>query len=136
MSTWLYADRLANLPLYLFAELERKADERKRKGLLTINLGIGDPDLQPPAFLVQSVKRHLDEPDVHLYSTSRGNLAVRESIAGFFARRYGVELDPEREIAVVIGAKEGLANLTRAFVNPGDVIKVDTRTGQYLERVN
>jgi len=124
MNRWQYADRVANLPLYLFAELERKTDERKRKGLLTINLGIGDPDLQPPPFFLESLKRHLDEPDVHLYPTSRGDLAVREAVARFFARRYGVELDPEREIAAVIGAKEGLANLTRAFVNPGDMVAV------------
>jgi LL-diaminopimelate aminotransferase len=124
MTTWHVAHRLHNLPPYLFAELERMVERRKRKGLPTIDLGVGDPDLQPPAFLIESLKRHLDEPDVHLYPTSRGDVKVRESIAKFFAGRYRVELDPEYEIAVVIGAKEGLANLTRAFVNPGDVVAV------------
>jgi LL-diaminopimelate aminotransferase len=85
---------------------------------------VGDPDLQPPQFFVDSVKRHLNEPDVHLYPTSQGDRAVREVIAKFFAGRYGVELDPDKEIAVVIGSKEGLANLTRAFVNPGDTVAV------------
>jgi LL-diaminopimelate aminotransferase len=124
MTSWQFADRLSKLPLYLFADLERKAEERRQKGLPIIILGIGDPDLQPPKFLVESLKRHLDEPDVHLYSTSRGNGKVRESIARFFQRRYHVELDPTTEIAVVIGAKEGLANLTRAFVNPGDTVAI------------
>ncbi len=124
MTTWRIADRLANLPPYLFAELERKAAERKQQGLLTVDLGIGDPDLQPPAFLVNAIKRHLDRPDVHLYPTSQGDAKVRETIARFFAGRYGVELDPDQEIAVIIGAKEGLANLTRAFVNPGDIMAV------------
>jgi LL-diaminopimelate aminotransferase len=66
----------------------------------------------------------LDDPDVHLYPTSQGDANVRETIAHFFLGRYGVELDPNREIAVVIGTKEGLSNLTRAFVNPGDVVAV------------
>jgi LL-diaminopimelate aminotransferase len=124
MADWQYSDRLKNLPPYLFAELEQKVEDRKRKGLLTIDLGIGDPDLQPPAFFVESLKKHLDDPDVHLYPTSRGDTKVREAIARFFAGRYGVELDPASEIAVVIGSKEGLSNLTRAFVNPGDIVAV------------
>ena len=124
MSNWQIADRLNKLPPYLFAELERKVEERKRNGLLTIDLGVGDPDLQPPKFFVDSLKRHLDEPEVHLYPTSQGDRSVREAIARFFVGRYGVELDPQREIAVVIGSKEGLSNLTRAFVNPGDVVAV------------
>ncbi len=124
MTSWRIADRLANLPPYLFAELERKAAKRKQQGLPTVDLGIGDPDLQPPAFLVDAIKRQLDSPDVHLYPTSQGDAKVRETIARFFVGRYGVELDPDQEIAVIIGAKEGLANLTRAFVNPGDVVAV------------
>jgi LL-diaminopimelate aminotransferase len=124
MSRWQRADRLNKLPPYLFAELERKVEERKRNGLLTIDLGVGDPDLQPPQFFIDSVKRHLFETDVHLYPTSQGDRAVREAIAQFFSGRYGVELDPQCEIAVVIGSKEGLSNLTRAFVNSGDTVAV------------
>jgi LL-diaminopimelate aminotransferase len=119
-----FADRYASLPPYLFAGLERKAAQMKAKGVDIIHLGIGDPDLPPPDFFVDSLRRHLDDPDTHLYPTSQGDPEVRRVISGWFQARFGVELDPENEICVLIGAKEGLANLTRIFVNPGDKVAV------------
>lgn len=89
-----------------------------------MNLGIGDPDLQPPKFFTDALKKHLDDPDAHLYSISRGNRDVRKDIAEWFKGRFGVELDPEREIAITIGSKEALANFSRAIVNPGDMVGV------------
>jgi len=98
--------------------------EMRKSGVDIINLGIGDPDLQPPDFFINALKRHLNDTDAHLYSTSRGNLGVRKGIAGWFKGRFGVELDPETEVAVTIGSKEGLANFSRAVVNPGDKVGV------------
>ncbi len=119
-----FADRYLALPPYLFADLERQAAEMKRQGVDIIHLGIGDPDLPPPAFFIEAVRRHLQDSDAHLYPTSQGDPEVRRVIAQWFAGRFGVELDPEREICVLIGAKEGLANFSRIVVNPGDKVGV------------
>lgn len=119
-----FANRYLSLPPYLFAGLEKRASQMRQKGVDLIHLGIGDPDLPPPDFFVESLRRHLDDPDAHLYPTSQGDPEVRRAIARWFQGRFGVELDPESEICVLIGAKEGLANLTRVFVNPSDKVAV------------
>jgi LL-diaminopimelate aminotransferase len=119
-----YASRLSALPPYLFADLERKTSERIAAGRDVINLGIGDPDLPPPQFFTRAIQRHVADPDAHFYPTSRGDPNVRKAIAKFFAGRFGVELDPETQICVVLGGKEGLSSLGRAYVNPGDIVAV------------
>jgi len=119
-----FSDRYLSLPPYLFAGLEKRASQIKQQGLDLIHMGIGDPDLPPPDFFVESLRRHLADPDAHLYPTSQGDPEVRRAISLWFKGRFGVDLDPETEICVVIGAKEGLANLTRIFVNPGDRVAV------------
>ncbi len=121
-----YAHRLEALPPYLFADLERKAAEKRARGDDVINLGIGDPDLPPPAFFTESLRRHAADPDVHFYPTQRGDPEVRRTVARYFRGRFGVELDPESQICVVIGAKEGLSSLGRTYVNPGDEVGVPT----------
>ncbi|MBU1882333.1 aminotransferase class I/II-fold pyridoxal phosphate-dependent enzyme [bacterium] len=118
------SQRYLRLPPYLFAGLERKAAELKSRGVDLIDLGIGDPDLPSPDFFMQSMKRHLDDPDAHLYPASKGDPQVRRSIAEWFSGRFQVDLDPDTEICVLIGAKEGLANFTRAVVDPGDKVGV------------
>lgn len=87
-----------------------------------INLGIGDPDLMPPDSFTKSLQEHAADPDAHFYSSSRGDAGVRKAIAKYFAGRFGVELDPDSQICVVSGGKEGLSSLGRAFVNPGDIV--------------
>ncbi len=89
-----------------------------------INLGIGDPDLPPPALFTQSLQQHAADPDAHFYSSSRGDPAVRRAIATYFLGRFGVSLDPDSQICVVLGGKEGLSSLGRAYVNPGDEVAV------------
>lgn len=116
------ADRLTRIPPYLFAGLEAKASELKAKGVDLIDLGIADPDLPPAPFLKEAVIKHLDDKDAHRYPTSAGDPKVREQIATWFKGRFGVDVDPAKEIAVIIGGKEGLANLSRAYVNPGDEV--------------
>jgi LL-diaminopimelate aminotransferase len=116
------AHRMTRIPPYLFAGLEAKAAELRSKGVDLVDLGIADPDLPPPAWMVQAVKDHLNDPGAHNYPTSAGDPDVRSAIAAWMEGRFGVQLDPGKEIAVVIGGKEGLANLSRAFVNPGDIV--------------
>ena len=123
-NTLSYADRFSALPPYLFADLERKTSEKIAAGRDVINLGIGDPDLPPPEFFTRAVQKHAADPDAHFYPTSRGDPGVRKAIARFFAGRFGVRLDPDTQICVVLGGKEGLSSLGRAYVNPGDVVAV------------
>lgn len=118
----MYASRVERLPQYLFADLERKVAERIAAGRDVINLGIGDPDLPPPASFTRALQEHAADADAHFYPSSRGDLDVRKAIAKFFRGRFGVSLDPESQICVVLGGKEGLASLGRAYVNPGDVV--------------
>jgi len=118
------AERMNRLPAYLFAALEAKADELRAKGVDLIDLGIGDPDLPPPKFFEDSLRKHLSDPDTHLYPSSVGELSVRKSIARWAKIRFGIDVNPVTDVCVLIGAKEGLANLARAFVNPGDIVAV------------
>lgn len=118
------ANRLDLLPPYLFAELESKAASLRARGIDLVDLGIADPDLRPPAFLLEAVRKHLDDPDAHQYPTSRGDPDVRRAVARWFLGRFGVELDPAREIVITLGSKEGLADLARAVVDPGDRVGV------------
>lgn len=119
-----FASRIGALPPYLFADLERKVERKIAAGRDVINLGIGDPDLPPPDSFTRALQKHAADPDAHFYPTSRGDAEVRKVIAKYFAGRFGVELDPETQICVVLGGKEGLSSLGRAYVNPGDIVAV------------
>jgi LL-diaminopimelate aminotransferase len=119
-----YAHRLSALPAYLFADLERQISEKLSAGRDVINLGIGDPDLPPPENFTRSLQQHAADPDAHFYSSSRGDPAVRRDLVRFFAGRFGVELDPDTQVCIVSGGKEGLSSLGRAYVNPGDEVAV------------
>jgi LL-diaminopimelate aminotransferase len=117
-----FADRLKKIPPYLFAEIEEKVARKRAQGLDIIDLGIGDPDLPTPRPLVDEIKRQLDDPENHRYPSSGGERDTRMAIAEWYRRRFGVDLDPDREVAVLLGSKEGLANIARAFVNPDDKV--------------
>lgn len=117
-----YARRVERLPLYLFAELERKVAAKRKAGVDVISLGIGDPDLPPPNFIVDSLKRHLEDPKCHGYPTSRGEARIREAVARWMKGRFGLDVDPDGEVCVTVGSKEGLSNLARAYVNPGEKV--------------
>lgn len=120
--TYDFADRLKNLPPYLFAEIEEKVAKKIAQGVNIIDFGIGDPDLPTPRPLVEEVKRQLDDPANHRYPSSQGEADTRRAIAEWYGKRFGVELNPDREIAILLGSKEGLANVARAFVNPGEKV--------------
>src|ERR671924_248551 len=113
--------RLEQLPPYLFAELERKIAEKKAAGVDVISLGIGDPDTPTPAAVVEALGRAAADPGTHRYPSNRGRPELREAFARFYRRRFGVELDPEREIVPALGAKECVFNINLAFLDAGDV---------------
>lgn len=118
------ADRIANLPPYVFATVEKRIAEQTAKGADVINLGIGSPDLAPPKFIVDALYQSALRPDTHGYAGYYGTPALRRAIAAYYQRRFGVELDPNTEVRPLIGSKEGLANMALAFVDPGDVVLV------------
>jgi LL-diaminopimelate aminotransferase len=115
------ADRVSRLPPYLFAELERKIEEKRRAGVDVISLGIGDPDLPTPEVVVAEGQRQMARPDTHQYPSNRGRPAFRQAVADFYQRRFGVDLDPDTEILPLLGGKEGVAHICWAMLDPGDV---------------
>lgn len=118
------ADRVKRLPPYLFAELEKIISEKKQQGVDLISLSIGDPDLPPPLFVLEALKEESANPKNHNYSFSQGEPYFREAVAEWYKRRFGVDLDPKKEVIALIGSKEGIANFSKAFVNPGDKVLV------------
>ncbi len=118
------ADRVNRLPPYLFAELEKIINEKRRQGVDLISLSIGDPDLPPPPFVLEALREESANPRNHNYSFSQGEPYFRESVAEWYKGRFNVDLDAEREVIALIGSKEGIANFSRAFVNPGDKVLV------------
>jgi LL-diaminopimelate aminotransferase len=118
------ARRIAALPPYLFAEIDRKVAERKAAGVDVISFGVGDPDLPTPASVVEELARAAHDPSTHRYPSYFGLPAFREAVADFYARRFGVRLDPTSQVLPLIGSKEGIAHLPWAFVDPGDPVLV------------
>jgi LL-diaminopimelate aminotransferase len=112
--------RLKRIPPYAFAELERKVAEKRAAGVDVISLGIGDPDRPTPALIVEAMQEAVTEPETHQYPSNRGREDFRGAVRDFYARRFDVALDPEREIIPAIGAKEAIFNLNLAFLDPGD----------------
>ena len=122
MSTPKAAARLQKLPPYLFAQLEKKISDKRAAGVDVISLGIGDPDTPTPELVVRAMQEHVANPNTHQYPSNRGRDSFREGIAAFYASRFGVELDPATEIIPALGAKEAIANINLAFLDPGDVV--------------
>jgi LL-diaminopimelate aminotransferase len=113
--------RLEKIPPYLFAELERKVALKRAEGVDVISLGIGDPDTPTYSPIVAAAQTAVADPSTHTYPSNRGRPEFREAVAAFYARRFGVTLDPETEVMPAIGAKECIFNLNLAFLDPGDV---------------
>jgi len=120
------AKRIEELPPYLFAEIDRKKEEMRKRGVDIIDLGIGDPDLPTPSRVVEAMKKAIEDPSTHSYPSYRGMLEFREAVARWYRRRFDVDLDPSREVLTLIGSKEGIAHIPLAFVDPGDVALIPT----------
>jgi len=115
------AERIQSLPPYLFAELDRKRDEVRGRGVDVIDLGVGDPDLPTPEHIRKAAHAAIDDPANHKYPSYAGMARFREAVATWYGRRFDVKLDPKREVLATIGAKEGIAHFPLAYLNPGDV---------------
>jgi LL-diaminopimelate aminotransferase len=116
--------RLDGVPEYLSTRLMRTVAEARERGVDVISLGIGDPDTPPPGELREELCAQARRDDIHGYPTNHGIAALREAVAAHYRTRFGVELDPAREILPLLGAKEGLAHLCLAQLDPGDAALV------------
>jgi len=117
-----YAQRIKILPPYLFAQIDQKKREKLQQGVDLIDLGVGDPDIPTPQPIVEAMKRAVEKPEHHRYPSYEGMFSFRKTVADWYKRRFGVDLDPHTEIVTLIGSKEGIAHFPLAFVNPGDVV--------------
>lgn len=118
-----YADRVKRLPPYLFAEIEKIINEKKAQGVDLISLSIGDPDLPPPDFVIDALKKEVAGLKNHNYSFSQGEPDFRAAVTGWYKKRFGVDIAYDQVVAM-LGSKEGLANIARAYINPGDKVLV------------
>lgn len=118
------SDRLRALPPYLFAEIDRKKRVARAAGRDIIDFGVGDPDQPTHDFIIRRMEHAIRDPKNHVYPLGGGSQNFRAAIADFFLRRYGVTLDPARELLALIGTKEGIGHLPLAVVNPGQVVLV------------
>jgi len=118
------ARRIKELPPYLFAEIDRRKRQALARGADLIDLGVGDPDIPTPPKIVEKLVETSTKPANHRYPNSAGLLEFRRAVADWYQRRFGVKLDPEKEVVSLIGSKEGIANMAVAFVDPGDLVLV------------
>ncbi|MFX0076139.1 MAG: aminotransferase class I/II-fold pyridoxal phosphate-dependent enzyme [Candidatus Hermodarchaeota archaeon] len=110
------------MPIYIFVEIEQLVSEKRKKGIDLIPLGIGDPDLPTPDLIVNELIKQVKYPENQKYPASMGEEDFREALARWYEVRFNINLNPKNEISNVIGGKEGVANIARAFVNPGDIV--------------
>lgn len=115
------SERLKQLPPYLFQEIDRLKAELIAKGVDVINLGVGDPDLPTPSHIITELERAARDPVNHQYASYSGMDDFKKSVAGWYKRRFNIELDARSEVLTLIGSKEGIAHLPLAFINPGDL---------------
>jgi len=102
------ANRIANLPPYLFAEADRRIAAKRAAGFDVVSLGIGDPDLPTPDYIVGELKRTAEIPANHRYPDYYGLPELRKAVASWYQKRFGVELHPDNEVVPLIGSKEGI----------------------------
>ncbi|PZU16712.1 MAG: LL-diaminopimelate aminotransferase [Citromicrobium sp.] len=114
--------RMKRLPPYVIAEVNGMRAAARQAGRDIIDLGMGNPDLPPPQHVIDKLCEVALKPDAHGYSASKGIPGIRKAQANYYARRFGVELDPETEVVMTMGSKEGLASLATAITAPGDVV--------------
>jgi LL-diaminopimelate aminotransferase len=120
----LAASRMSRIPPYLFAEIDKKVAAKRAAGVDVIALDIGDPDTPTPEHILAAAADALPHVENHRYASYYGMPALRRAVAGWYSRRFGVELDPDSEILPTLGSKDGISHLPFALVNPGDVVLV------------
>lgn len=120
------AERVKNLPPYLFAEIDKMKQNALSSGVDLIDLSIGDPDIPTPPHIVDAMINAVKKPEHHRYPSYEGMPSYREAVAKWYEKRFNVSLDPKTEVLSLIGSKEGIGHIPLAFVNPGDVVLVPT----------
>jgi len=118
------AQRIKNLPPYLFARIEKITKEKRDAGVDLISLGIGDPDLPTPGYIIEELQKQAEVGANHQYPSSVGMLEYRQAVADWYKKRFGVELDAASEVVSLIGSKEGIAHISFCYLNPGDIVLV------------
>jgi alanine-synthesizing transaminase len=116
--------RVRRLPPYVFEQVNRLKAAARNAGADIIDLGMGNPDLPAPKHVVEKLIETVGKPRTDRYSSSKGIAGLRRAQAGYYARRFGVKLDPERQVVATLGSKEGFANMAQAITGPGDVVLV------------
>ena len=114
--------RIRRLPPYVFEQVNRAKAAARNAGADIIDLGMGNPDLPTPPHVIEKLKETLGKPRTDRYSASRGITGLRKAQAAYYARRFGVKLNPETQIVATLGSKEGFANVAQAITAPGDVV--------------
>jgi len=120
------ANRVKDLPPYLFATIDRMKEKAIGKGVDLIDLSIGDPDIPTPEHIVERMRTAVNNPAHHQYPSYVGMLSFRQAVADWYKRRFNVKLDPKTEVLSLIGSKEGIGHMPLAFVNPGDYVLVSS----------
>jgi len=118
------AQRLTQLPPYLFVEIDKAKQRLKQQGHDVIDLGVGDPDLPTPPHIIRALQKTAEDPANHRYSFTEGLRELRKAIAEWYLKRFKVELDPNTEVLPLLGSKEGIAHLPLALINPGAAVLV------------
>jgi LL-diaminopimelate aminotransferase len=116
--------RIENLPPYLFVEISRKIAEKRARGEEVISLAIGDPDMPTPQHIVERLCQAAREPANHRYPETEGLPELRQAIAEWYQGRFGVALDPGKEVLPLIGSKEGIGHIAWCFIDEGDIALV------------
>lgn len=114
--------KVRRLPPYVFEEVNRLKAAARARGADIIDLGMGNPDLPTPQFIVDKLCEVIQDQRTHRYSASKGIAGLRRAQAGYYQRRFGVTLDPAKEVVATLGSKEGFANMAQAITAPGDVV--------------
>jgi LL-diaminopimelate aminotransferase len=118
------SQRLDKLPPYLFVEINRKIAEKQSRGEDIISFGIGDPDMPTPQHIIDHLCKAARDPANHRYPETAGLPELCQAIAQWYHRRFGVTLDPSKEILPLIGSKEGIGHISFCLIDPGDIALV------------
>jgi LL-diaminopimelate aminotransferase len=118
------ATRIDKIPPYLFVEITRKIAQKRAEGVDVVTFAIGDPDIPTPKHIMDSLHAAADDPANHRYPESDGLPELRQSIATWYERRFGLKFDPDKEVLPLIGSKEGIANIAYCLIDPGDIALV------------
>lgn len=118
----MYAKRMGELPPYLFARIDELKAAQIARGVDVIDFGVGDPDLPTPPHIVDALCQAAQDPRNHHYPSYAGLERYRVAVSGWYAARFGVKLDPKKEVLALMGSKDGIAHIPEAFINPGDYV--------------